>query len=171
MVFNHVLSDISVHPPVSSNDHCTVETTLTFKHSSSFTYQRQVWSYKTADIRGFKQALQAVDWDLCFHHKNIDLVYREWTKIVLRVAKQFIPNKVITVRLVDKPWYNGDLRRAKRKKDRAHSKAKMYNTVSVWVMSTAIWLNLLKLSMQNLSVAWWKSQEVLLTKNFGILLS
>ena len=127
-----MISDISVLPPVSSNDHCTVEMTLTFKHSSSFTYQRQVWSYKTADIRGFKQALQAVDWDLCFHHKNIDLVYREWTKIVLRVAKQFIPNKVITVRLADKPWYNGDLRRAKRKKDRAHSKAKMYNTVSVW---------------------------------------
>ena len=39
---------------------------------------------------------------------------------------------MIIVRLADKPWYNGDLRRAKRKKDRAHSKAKMYNTVSVW---------------------------------------
>ena len=80
---------------------------------------------------------------------------------------------MIIVRLADKPWYNGDLRRAKRKKDRAHSKAKMYNTVSVWlnikscVMSIAIWLNMLKLSMQNLSVAWWKSQEVLLTKNFA----
>jgi hypothetical protein len=51
---------------------------------------------------------------------------------LLDVAKQHIPNKTITVRLGDKPWYNPDLRCLKRKMDRAHHKAKIMNTENTW---------------------------------------
>ena len=43
-----------------------------------------------------------------------------------------IPNRHIIIRLNDKPWFNNDLRLAKRKKDRSHSKAKFSNRRVDW---------------------------------------
>ena len=40
-----------------------------------------------------------------------------------------IPNKVVTIRQGDKSWYNGYLRRLRRKLNRTHAKAKRYNSV------------------------------------------
>ena len=50
----------------------------------------------------------------------------------LHTAKGFIPNRVVTVRTGDKPWYCSHLRLLRRKKERAHSKAKLSNSQNHW---------------------------------------
>ena len=48
------------------------------------------------------------------------------------LAKQFIPNRTVTIRTRDVPWYNIRLRCLKRKKDRSHRDAKHLNTPTKW---------------------------------------
>ena len=127
-----MVKEIRVEPPISNNDHSTVLMTLIFPNARAFTYTRHVWSYKQADIAGYKQALSLVDWDSCFQSEDINVIYELWSEKLLNIAKVYIPNPYVTIRICDKPWYNGSLRCAKRKKDRAHLKAKTSNTPASW---------------------------------------
>ena len=51
---------------------------------------------------------------------------------ILQSAKDWIPHKEVTVRNSDKPFYNGYLRRLRRKVNRLHTKAKRCNTFMSW---------------------------------------
>ena len=55
-----------------------------------------------------------------------------WTETFLTVARNCIPNKVVTVRPSDKPFYTSDLRKKRRKKNIAHRKAKKTNAPADW---------------------------------------
>ena len=55
-----------------------------------------------------------------------------WTKKLLDIAKQTIPNKLVTVRPNDKPWFNNVLRHLLRKKTRAYNYAKSVDTLNAW---------------------------------------
>jgi hypothetical protein len=50
----------------------------------------------------------------------------------LKVAKETIPNKVVTVRPDDKPWFTNDLRRLLHVKNKSYRKAKNHNTPEFW---------------------------------------
>ena len=127
-----MVKEIRVEPPISNNDHSTVLMTLIFPNARAFTYTRHVWSYEQADIAGYKQALSLIDWDSCFQSEDINVIYELWSEKLLNIAKVYIPNRYVTIRICYKPWYNGSLRCAKRKKDRAHLKAKTSNTPASW---------------------------------------
>ena len=83
-----------------------------------------MWSYSQANLVEYRQVLSNVDWDSCFQSEDINKIYENWSKKLLFSANLCIPNRHIIIRLNDKPWFNNDLRLAKRKKDRSHSKAK-----------------------------------------------
>ena len=104
------VKEVAIHPPVSSNDHSSVVLKLNFKHVRNYSYTRNVWFYAEADFDGFRHALSSVEWDECFQHDDINLVYDTWCNKLLEIAKQFIPNRTITIRLGDKPWYSNELR-------------------------------------------------------------
>ena len=59
--------------------------------------------------------MQDTDFNTCFESDNIDEVCQKWTLVVLDCARTHIPNKVVTVRPNDSPWYNGALRLMKRR--------------------------------------------------------
>ena len=54
-------------------------------------------------------------------------ICRVWTDTLLDIAKKHIPNKVVTIRPGDKPWYNGHLRLLTRKNLRLFNKYKQSN--------------------------------------------
>ena len=129
----HFVHDISVLPPVSSNDHCTISARLKFRTFKQQAYERTIWLYNKANFDAFREALKSTNWDLCFENEDIDIVCQTWTDIFLSIAKRFIPNKIVTIRPDDSPWYNSYLRRLKRKLDRIHCKAKKsQNNPAVW---------------------------------------
>jgi hypothetical protein len=47
-----------------------------------------------------------------------------FTETFLRIARECIPTKMVTVRNSDRPWFNSELRREIRKRDRIRKTAK-----------------------------------------------
>ena len=111
-----------VLPPVYVNDHCTVTAELRFKLPIEEAYDRYVWLYKDADFDGFREYLANYNWDECFVPDDVEQTSRKWTETFLNIARMFVPNKVVKVRPNDKPWFNSELRRLRRKVHRAHKK-------------------------------------------------
>ena len=52
-----------------------------------------------------------------------------FTETFLRVARECIPTKIVTVRNSDRPWFNSELRREIRKRDRIRKIAKNIKTI------------------------------------------
>ena len=119
--------DVCVLPPLSDNDHCTISGKILFKSVKKYTYQRRIWLYNKANFDDFRAALINFNWDNCFTGHSINDVCESWTTTFLNIAAQFIPNKIITVRPRDSPWYTSELRCMKRKVDRLHTNAKNSN--------------------------------------------
>ena len=129
----HILYDIAVQPPISTNDHCTISTKLKFCTVKKPAYHRTVWYYNRANFEDFRNGLKSCNWEPCFDSNNIDTVCQRWTDKFLSIARNFIPNKIVTIRPSDSPWYDNRLRRLKRKLDKIHNKAKKSNNdPNIW---------------------------------------
>ena len=86
-----LVQKVAVCAPVGTTDHSTVILTFRLTSDRSFTYKRQVWSYKQADFDGFRHALVTVDWDSCFQgNEDINVIYNTWCDLLLHTAKHFI---------------------------------------------------------------------------------
>jgi hypothetical protein len=54
-----------------------------------------------------------------------------FTDTFLRVARECIPTKMVTVRNNDRPWFNSELRREIRKRDRNRKTVKKYSKLTI----------------------------------------
>ena len=91
-----------------------------------------VWDYAKANVQELNHALNIANWESCLSSEDIDTACLNWTNMVLKIAKQHIPNRTVTIRKNDVPWYNSNLRSLKRKKDRCHKEAKRCMTACMW---------------------------------------
>ncbi len=129
----HCAKDTQVVAPLLKNDHCTIGITLNFHITRQQCYTRLMWDYARGDFDGLRNHLLNVEWDdVCNNYIDVEIAAEQWTKTVLEALKAFIPNKLVTVRTNDKPWYNGSLRRLKRKVNRIHKRAKISNVNQAW---------------------------------------
>ena len=118
--------------PISTCDHCPITIELTFQTMKPRPFARLIWNYNDADEEGFRAELKALNWDECFVENKIDGAVEKWTSSFINTARQFIPNRVVTIRPQSKPFFTGSLRRLLRKKRRSHKLAKTYNTPFYW---------------------------------------
>ena len=123
---------VEVLPPVSTNDHCTVSAKLNFKIAKESAYTRLVWQYNKADDEGFRKALNETDFSTVFDSHDIDNCCLKWTERFLNIARSFIPNKIVTIRPNDSPWYSNALRLLKRKMNRMFNIFKRTNNSRHW---------------------------------------
>ena len=126
------VKNVTVSPPVSTNDHCTVTAEFNFKLPKEEPYTRHIWQYTKGDNIKFQNALRNANWDECFKTGDVNTSCEMWTESFLNIARTHIPNKVVLVRPNDSPWYSNKLRLLKRKVDRLYKKAKRYKTVLSW---------------------------------------
>ena len=117
--------NVNVSAPLSNCDHCLVSANLLFRRKKASAYTRLVWEYDKADFGIFRDRLFSSDWDACFDSDNIDLICEKWTDTFMSVAKEYVPNKNVTIRPGDAPWYTSTLRASKRKVERIHKRAKL----------------------------------------------
>jgi hypothetical protein len=127
-----IIQEVDLLPPVSYNDHHTVSVRLNFKIAKPHSYNRLMWDFGRADYMAFRAKIAQTNWETCFDYDDIDCVAQNWTDTLLNIARETIPNKMVTVRPWDKPFYNGYLRRLRRNKNRAHNLAKSDNTSTAW---------------------------------------
>ena len=127
------LTKIEVTPPVSTNDHCTVGAHFNFKVEKEKAYKRHVWLFKNANFDQFREALSNTNFEDCFEIDDVDKTCDQWSEKFLNVAKATIPNKVVTIRPNDSPWYSNELRLLKRQMLRAFHKHKKSALEKDWV--------------------------------------
>ena len=73
--------------------------TLRFKISKIQPTERLIWQCKYADFEGLNYALQNANWEPCFEQLNVDVACAKWNEIFLNLVRQYIPNKVIKIRI------------------------------------------------------------------------
>ena len=118
--------------PLSTNDHCTIYANILFRTRKKKAYTRTMWDYKNADLKTFRKDISLFNWDTLFNGNDVDTAAELWTDKVLDLAKKSVPNKSVTIRPNDKPWYSNTLRKLCRQKDRLHKRAKTLNTAEAW---------------------------------------
>ena len=128
----YAVKSVHVSPPVSSNDHCTIEAKLLFRQKKARSYSRIMWDFKNANFNLFREIIASADWDDCFVRDDIEYAATLWAEKLMNAAKRCIPHKIVTVRPCDKPWYTSDLRKLCRKKNRLHHKAKEHGSPEAW---------------------------------------
>ncbi|MCP3900406.1 MAG: RNA-directed DNA polymerase [Desulfobacteraceae bacterium] len=118
--------------PISTNDHCTVYAKILFRTRKQKAYTHIMWDYRNADFQTFRKDISQFDWDSLLNVEDVDIAAELWTDKVLDIAKKSVPNKAVTIRPNDKPWYSNTLRKLCRQKHRLHKRAKALNTGEAW---------------------------------------
>jgi len=126
------LENVQVTTPLATSDHCQIFCSLGLQLPSKPCHSRLIWVYNSADWAGFNNAIQNFNWDSCYEANTVNEIATRFTASFLNLARQFIPNKLATIRPQDKPWYTNTLRALKRRRDRLFSKAKTKNTLEAW---------------------------------------
>ena len=177
------VKECKISPPISNCDHCVVSAKLLFRRKLEPTYNRHIWDYEKANFEHFRNYLNSLDWETCFQYNDVDACCNEWTKRFINAAEYCIPNKNITVRIHDLPWYNSHLRCLKRKVNRLFCKAKSkprghiawtnYNRIrndyhEQLENAESQYNNKLSATLQNSkrrNKSWWRTVKYFLNKN------
>ena len=111
--------------------HCPVFCLLNFQSHNSPAFKRQIWKYEDGDYDTIKHKLHTTNWDLLFTD-DPDETARNITDHISSLCSSHIPNKLVTVRHSDPPWFHNEIRKMIRKRKRAYDKAKKTNNPSHW---------------------------------------
>ena len=87
--------------------------------------------YDHADYARLNQLVSEFDWSK-FKSNDINSYALNFTDTILEFCNMTIPNKLVTIRPSAPPWLNSSVRRAIRKRKRAHKRAKRLNTEDAW---------------------------------------
>ena len=126
------VKSVHVTHPIGDSDHNKIEMKINLNISLNKCYDRLIWDYSKANFDQFRNALSSADWDSCFVDDDIEQSCNNWTTTFLQISRENIPNKIVTIRTKDKPFYNSELRRLKRKRDRLRKEAHRLKTESAW---------------------------------------
>ena len=130
---DYLIQDVMVSPPVSYNDHNTVSASIKFHIRNAKAFQRIMWQYDMTNFDGFRQRLSDVNWEHCFTSNDVDTAAQAWTDMLMNAARECIPNKLVTVRPRDKPFFNGYLRRLRR------SRSVLTNGLNMTIHRRHVW--------------------------------
>ena len=112
-----VLDSGIIASPNDFSDHSATYICLPHDYPLSTIYKRTVWLYKRANFDLFNQKILSQDWDR-LNNDTIEVVCNTFTDKFMNFAKESIPTKEVTIRPSDKPWYDSEIRRHSRKRDR-----------------------------------------------------
>ena len=126
-----VLDSGIIASPNDFSDHSATYICLPHDYPLSSIYKRTVWLYKRANFDLFNQKILSQDWD-CLNNDTIDVACNTFTDKFMNFAKESIPTKEVTIRPSDKPWYDSEIRRHSRKRDRLKTKAAKSGKQTDW---------------------------------------
>ena len=110
----------SVPPGIS--DHKATFITIPFPYSLNNTFERTIWLYNKAIFTLFNNLVSTFDWQVLLNG-TVDEACTLFTDIFLSFAKSAIPSKIVQIRTDDKPWYDSEIRKWSRTRDRLKTAA------------------------------------------------
>ena len=161
--------------------HCPVFGIFKYDKPKHQCYKRKIWKYDNGNFELLKQYILEIDWH-SLANENINIYAETFTNKLLELCTNTIPNKIVTIRPSDPPWFTCYLRKLIRKRKRAHKKAKLQNTVECWRKFRKLrndTVNSVKRAKKNLndklasqlesknisSKDWWKTFKILIRKD------
>jgi hypothetical protein len=129
----YFISTGTLSPP-SNCDHNIVYANLNISSRKQRSFKRTVRNYKNANVNALNAALLNVNWGDVFSNPSdsIDVVYNKWFNLFNSILDAYIPSREITVRPEDKPWMNGSIRQAIRRRDRLLKRFSNIKSVLSW---------------------------------------
>ncbi|PJE77812.1 hypothetical protein CI610_03256 [invertebrate metagenome] len=112
--------------------HCPVYGTLNISKPLKSNFKRKVWLYDLGNYDKYRDRLSNVDWDSTLDSNDIDISTEQFTRYLLTIANECIPNKDIIVRANDAVWMNGAIRKLIRRRKYIHRKAKQSQNADDW---------------------------------------
>ena len=112
-----VLDSGILQVPPEISDHFATFVTLPFEYSVQHTYKRKIWIYRQANYNEIETRINNFDWSP-LHTLSLDDAVLFFNDTFLKFVNECIPSKEVTVRSDDKPWYDTEIRKHSRKRDR-----------------------------------------------------
>ena len=103
--------------------HCPVFGIMKFSKPKAQSYTRQIWDYEQGDFQLLRTKAAETDWD-SLRNENLDTYATNISNRIMSIAKQCIPNKVVTIKPSDPPWLTTKIKQFIRKRQRAYKKSK-----------------------------------------------
>ena len=103
--------------PNHISDHRATFLYAPFSYIRPNVYKGKVWFYKRADYETLNNMVLNHDWSF-IGNNSVDDACKIFTDTMLNFLNLCIPNKEVTIRLNDKPWYDSEIRTLSRKRDR-----------------------------------------------------
>lgn len=114
---------VNVDRDISDHDATLANFKLPYMINKSHT--RKVWLYKNANYANLNIEIQNFDWDAFFlEHTDVDNMSKQFTNKYMEMVASHIPSKQIRVKQTDKPWFNSDIKREIRIRNRLHKNAR-----------------------------------------------
>ena len=126
-----LVSNSGVLPCFSNLDHLPIFATLKLASPSIPRRTIQLWDYRRMDTDKLARLLTDTDWDRVLDC-DVDDATNNFTDALMTAAKAAIPLRTISPKINDKPWFNSELKRQIRKRDRLFNIAKKRNTEYDW---------------------------------------
>ncbi len=120
-----------MNTPSDISDHYGTYAYVKFDVHSNASYKRKVWYYNRADFERLNDLIASTDWSF-IQRDPINTICAQFHAKFLEVLHTCIPSNLVTVRPNDKPWYNSNIRRTSRQRDRQKKIATHLNRPSDW---------------------------------------
>ena len=128
----HVLDSGTIDVPVEISDHKGTYVHIRYPFNSFNTVTRKVWLYNKADYAKLNQLISEENWNF-IDIVNVNDATVKFNETLLKLMKECIPNKEVTIRKNDKPWYDSEIRKYSRKRDRQKVRAINSNNTLQWL--------------------------------------
>ena len=103
--------------------HCPTYCVLKFKKHLSKAFSHKIWLYENAYYDAFRQTVSDYDWSTVIK-EDVNSYANTLTHTLINLSKQYIPHKIVTIRPLDLPWINNNIRKLIRKRNRFYRKYK-----------------------------------------------
>ena len=94
--------------------------------------KHRVWSYKRADFTKLEENIIAFDWG-CLLNGTVNESCKLFTNKFMEFVNKSIPHNDVVIRPNDKPWYDSEIRKHTRKRDRQKAKAVRTSLQNDWI--------------------------------------
>ena len=113
------------------SDHKAISTYLKFHENPQSCTKRTVWNYNKGDYERLNKMIDDEDWTY-INEMTVDESCSCFTELIISFMKICIPSKEVTIRPNDKPWYDSEIRRTSRIRDRQRTKAIRTSKTEDW---------------------------------------
>jgi len=111
-----------IQNPSEISDHCATYIHIPFPYEVKQTFERTIYLYKKADFQSLNDKISSFDWQM-LTKGTVNEATEYFVKTFLDFVGSCIPQKKVLVRPDDKPWFDSELRKFCRRRDRLKKQA------------------------------------------------